>query len=205
MIADARQGVPATHAWWSGDKDQVGALIYGYESLWLPAILLRPDQQTRLADALFAGSRTWEVSLHFNKGLAGSPPDARNAARDTATNPAAIDAFALVIIANGGPPAYPGLPGTTPDLAAARKDAAAVTRAVAPLQTLVPNGGAYVSEANYFDRNWQRSFFGKNYGRLRAVKEKYDPAGLFFVHHGVGSEDWSADGFTRRSDRDAKN
>jgi hypothetical protein len=30
------------------------------------------------------------------------------------------------------------------------------------------------------------------------VKEHYDPDGLFFVHHGVGSEDWSADGFTRR-------
>jgi hypothetical protein len=29
------------------------------------------------------------------------------------------------------------------------------------------------------------------------VKGKYDPDGLFFVHHGVGSEDWSADGFTR--------
>ena len=26
--------------------------------------------------------------------------------------------------------------------------------------------------------------------------EKYDPDGLFFVHHGVGSERWSADGFT---------
>ena len=30
-----------------------------------------------------------------------------------------------------------------------------------------------------------------------AVKAKYDPEGLFFVHHGVGSEAWSADGFTR--------
>jgi hypothetical protein len=29
------------------------------------------------------------------------------------------------------------------------------------------------------------------------VKQKYDPAGLFFVHHGVGSEHWSADGFER--------
>jgi hypothetical protein len=29
------------------------------------------------------------------------------------------------------------------------------------------------------------------------VKKHYDPSGLFFVHHGVGSEDWSADGFTR--------
>ena len=26
---------------------------------------------------------------------------------------------------------------------------------------------------------------------------RYDPDGLFFGHHGVGSEDWSEDGFTR--------
>jgi hypothetical protein len=28
-------------------------------------------------------------------------------------------------------------------------------------------------------------------------RKKYDPDGLYFLHHGVGSEDWSADGFTR--------
>ena len=33
--------------------------------------------------------------------------------------------------------------------------------------------------------------------RLAAVKQKYDPEGLFIVHHGVGSEQWLADGFTR--------
>jgi len=44
---------------------------------------------------------------------------------------------------------------------------------------------------------WSRAFWGEHYQRLRAVKAKYDPDGLFFVHHGVGSEDWSADGFTR--------
>jgi len=35
-----------------------------------------------------------------------------------------------------------------------------------------------------------------NYQRLAAVKKKYDPAGLSFVHRGVGSEGWSVDGFT---------
>ena len=37
-----------------------------------------------------------------------------------------------------------------------------------------------------------------NYARLIKVKDRYDPNGLFFVHHGVGSEAWSADGFTKR-------
>ena len=34
-------------------------------------------------------------------------------------------------------------------------------------------------------------------GLKQAIKERYDPDGLFTVHHGVGSEDWSPDGFTR--------
>jgi len=47
--------------------------------------------------------------------------------------------------------------------------------------------------------NLGKSFWGPNYPKLRAVKAKYDPTGLFFVHHGVGSEEWSADGFTKLS------
>jgi hypothetical protein len=54
-----------------------------------------------------------------------------------------------------------------------------------------------MAEGNFFDAAWQQSFWGPNYPRLLAVKDKYDPDGLFFVHHGVGSERWSADGFTR--------
>jgi hypothetical protein len=54
-----------------------------------------------------------------------------------------------------------------------------------------------VSESDFFETDWQSSFWGSNYPRLAAVKGKYDPGGLFFVHHGAGSEEWSADGFTR--------
>jgi len=65
------------------------------------------------------------------------------------------------------------------------------------LRKLVPNHGSYVSESNYFEADWRGAFWGANYPRLRQVKDKVDPDGLFFVHHGVGSEDWSPDGFTR--------
>jgi hypothetical protein len=39
--------------------------------------------------------------------------------------------------------------------------------------------------------------WGSNYAGLLLVKDRYDHDGLFFVHHGVGSERWSADGVTR--------
>ena len=54
-----------------------------------------------------------------------------------------------------------------------------------------------MSESDYFEPSWQRAFWGSNHPRLAAVKERYDPQGLFLVHHGVGSEQWSDDGFTR--------
>jgi FAD/FMN-containing dehydrogenase len=187
--------------WWAGNQGEVGFYLYGYESAWLPASLLEKEEQKRLVAALFASSRHWRVSLHFNKGLAGAPPDTLAAARDTAMNPAVVDAFALAIIAGGGPPAYPGIPGHQPDLIAARKNAAEIDQAMDELRKIVPDAGSYVSESNYFERSWQRSFWGPSYARLLQVKTKYDPTGLFFVHHGVGSEEWSADGFTRSTRR----
>jgi hypothetical protein len=65
------------------------------------------------------------------------------------------------------------------------------------MRKLLPTVGAYVSESDFFDEAWQQSFWGANYARLAGVKDRYDPDGLFIVHHGVGSERWSADGFTR--------
>jgi FAD/FMN-containing dehydrogenase len=197
VFSDRRLNAPETHLWWAGNQGEVGMFLHGYESVWLPASLLKDERQKDLADALFASSRHWKVALHFNKGLAGAPADAVAAARDTAMNPAVLNAFALAIIAGGGPPAYPGIPGHEPDLTVARKHAAEIDESMDELRKIVPDPGSYVSESNFFERSWQRSFWGTNYPRLKAVKAKYDPNGLFFAHHGVGSEEWSADGFTR--------
>ena len=108
-----------------------------------------------------------------------------------------LTAFAPAIVAGGDPAAYPYLLGPPIDLAKARGNAVSIGSAADELRKIVPDAGSYVSESNFFERDWQHSFWGSNYGWLRAVKAKYDPAGLFFVHHGVGSEDWSAEGFTR--------
>ncbi len=197
IVNDDREGAPRDHILWSGDHGQVGWFIHGFKSAWLPAALLQKGRQSSLVDALYAASRHTDVELHFNKGLAGAPAEAIAAARDTATNPQVLDAFALAIIAGGEGPAYQGMPGAGVDLAEARSDAANIDSAMSELLNVAPGAGAYVSESDYFQRDWQTAFWGTNYPKLAAVKRKYDPDGLFFVHHGVGSEDWSVDGFTR--------
>jgi FAD/FMN-containing dehydrogenase len=199
VLADDRPGAPESNVFWAGNLAEAGQVLHGYQSAWLPASLLQKGEQERLDEALFAATRHWGVSLHVNKGLAGAPAEAIDAARDTAMNPIVVDAFALIISGAEGPPAYPGIPGHDPDLPTARKHAAAVDRAMTDVRKLLPKVGSYVSESNFFDTAWQESFWGSNYARLLTVKNKYDPDGLFFAHHGVGSERWSADGFTRLS------
>jgi len=130
-----------------------------------------------------------------------APADAIARAKDTAMNPAVLEAFALAIIAGGHATTYPGIPGHESDLALARKDAGRIDQSMAELRKMAPNAGSYVSETNFFEPSWQEAFWGPNYPRLLSIKKKFDPIGLFFVHHGVGSEEWSADGFTRLSAR----
>ncbi len=179
MTADRRPGAPPWHGWWKGDQDQVGAFFHGYDSVWLPASLLRQDGGRGLAEALFAASRHKTVGLHLNKGLAGASADAIAATLQTATNPQVTGAFALAIIADGELPAFPGQPSRTVNLDRARKDAREIDAAAAALRKLVPDAGSYVSESNYFNARWRRDFWGVNYPRLRAIKAKYDSDGLF--------------------------
>ena len=199
ILSDDRPGAPEENIYWSANRGEAGQFLHAYRSAWLPASLLEDDSLDRLTEALFAASRRWTTSLHFNKGLAGAPSDEIEAARDTAMNPAVLDAFALAIVAGEGPPAFPGIPDHQPDLAAGRRAADRIHRAMDELLKVVPDPGSYVSESDFFERDWQRSFWGSNHARLAEVKRTYDPDGLFFVHHGVGSESWSADGFTRRA------
>ncbi len=197
---DPRDGAPKHHVYSGGNEGECGAFLYGYDSLWLPASLLEDSRQKELTSALFAASRHERVRLHINKGLAGAPPEVLAEVTQTATNPALLGAFTLAIIADGDEtPAYPGFKREPMDMAKARDKARGIDLAAAELRKIAPHSGSYLNECSFFNPSWQQEFWGKNYPKLRAIKTKYDPDGLFFVHHGVGSEDWNADGFTRRS------
>jgi FAD/FMN-containing dehydrogenase len=197
VISDDRPGAPADNIFWATNLGETGRVWHAYQSAWLPQSLLADNQRERLADALFAAAKHRGVSLHFNKGLAGATAEAIATARDTAMNPTVVDAFALAISGAGEPPAYPNVPGHEPDMVTGLQDAAAISETMNEIRKLLPRVGSYVWETDYFQPHWQEAFWGENYARLLAVKSKYDPDGLFFLHHGVGSEDWSADGFVR--------
>jgi hypothetical protein len=77
------------------------------------------------------------------------------------------------------------------------RQAEPIARAMTEIRKLPPDGGRPPSGRgsplrHLLWRPYQAAL------RLLAVKKAYYLDGLFFVHHGVGSERWSADGFTRR-------
>jgi FAD/FMN-containing dehydrogenase len=197
IALDIRPGSDHEKFFYANNRGECGQFLHGYDSAWLPRQLLEKTERHRLADALYASSMIWTTGIHFNKGLAGSRPEEIAAARDCAMNPAVIDAFALAIIAGGGDPVYTGVSGHEPDLKEASSAASKIRQAMTTLRAGIPTTGSYLNESDYFDDNWRQSYWGKNYNRLAAVKKQYDPEGLFFVHHGVGSEFWSKDGFER--------
>ena len=185
--ADDRDGQPAGQFWWAGDGDQVSAYWYAYQSRWIPLDRFEGAEAPKLAAALFAASRNWQIGLHFNKGQAGASDDAIERGRQTAMNPAVFRAAALAII-GAGEIAMPGIRTREPNLAAARAARDGVSAAMKILRDATPDAGSYVNETDYFEPDWQRSFWGDNYAKLLAIKRMYDPGNLFTCHHCVGSE-----------------
>jgi FAD/FMN-containing dehydrogenase len=184
-LSDDRPETSPDNLFWATNLGEVGQVLNAYQSRWIAASWLQPGQFDTLVNALINASREWSVGLHTNKGLAGGSEKARSATSETATNPEVLDAFALLICAADAPPAYPGIPGHEPDVARGRQEAGSVRRAMSPIVALDPAAGCYISEADYFQTNWQRAYWGANYPRLAAVKRRYDPRSFFAGHHTV--------------------
>lgn len=185
VAVDDRPGASDENVFWETNRGEAGQFIHAYRSMWLPEELLSIERRPQLTDAIVAGSAEWSLSLHVNKGLAGGSPQAIDLSRQTATNPAMLGAFALLICAADGSPAWPGIKGYEPDPEAGRVKSKAVGRAVAPFEAIVPHAGSYMSEADYFGVDWRQAYWGPHYARLASIKRQYDPTNLFRGHHTV--------------------
>jgi len=67
---------------------------------------------------------------------------------------------------------------------------------MASLKTVTPDSGAYMSEADPFDPDWKATFYGSNYDKLLAIKDKWDPDEMLYGSTAVGGDRWTqaADG-----------
>ncbi|KAL4976919.1 FAD binding domain protein [Aspergillus desertorum] len=109
-------------------------------------------------------------------GIAMTPPT------DNSVLPAWRDALAHVIV---------GIQWTSDaDWATVYNASTAVTSWMDVMRSIAPDSGAYMSEGDLLEPNQTEAFYGSNYERLYALKQEYDPTGLFFALTAVGAEDW---------------
>ncbi|KAK4182729.1 hypothetical protein QBC35DRAFT_509406 [Podospora australis] len=105
-----------------------------------------------------------------------------------AVNPAWRKALGFFILSVGFPP-------NAPDSVIAERSEKLTNDWMARWRQVSPGAGSYLSEGDINEPDFQQSFYGAEfYPRLKKLKEKYDPTGLFYAHKAVGSEDWEIQG-----------
>jgi hypothetical protein len=116
--------------------------------------------------------------IAFN--VAAAPPDGFP---DNAVNPAWRDTVLHAIMAALWDPSMP--------LAAIKAASDKLTFDwMQRWRNVSPGAGAYMSESDYIEPNFQQAFFGDKYSKLYSLKQRYDPWGVFYAQNAVGSEDW---------------
>ncbi|TWU72060.1 hypothetical protein ED733_003049 [Metarhizium rileyi] len=66
-------------------------------------------------------------------------------------------------------------------------------RVLPSIRLITMDSGAYLSEGDYRQFEYQVEFYGCYYIRLSKIKKAYDPKGLFWSVNSVGSEYWELD------------
>lgn len=57
---------------------------------------------------------------------------------------------------------------------------------------------SYLNVGDPNEKDFQQVYWGSNYERLLAIKQRWDPDDLFITHLGVGSENWDREGMCRK-------
>jgi FAD/FMN-containing dehydrogenase len=157
-------------------------------SRFLPQSLFQPDSLDLLSTTMkkvtgdiASISPAWAF---FHLLIAGGQVKQGNSV-ETSVLPAWREALVLYI-------SFVGWDDSTPyadQLTMAKK----LTESTDALRAITPGAGTYQNEGDPSEPDWQQSFFGDNYPRLHALKNKYDPNSLFICRRCVGSEDWDED------------
>jgi hypothetical protein len=144
----------------------------------IPAQLMTGDAEKRLAVAINLTTITYAVGGLTGMFVAGGSVAANDPySTETSISPAWRKAGFHVAFGGGWA------------LNATLSEQQSIFQGVSALNDLLriqtPGSGAYFSESDFLEPDWQNSFWGPNYPRLQAIKKAYDPNGLFSCHHCV--------------------
>ena len=188
---------PATRA-------QAGQVLHGYQSAWLPAALLRRRAARSAGRCAVRGLAPLGRVAALQQGAGRrAGRGALAAARDTRDEPGRARRLRARDHRRRG---AAGLSRRRRPRARRRRGAAAQAPAIAQamdeLRQLAPERRRLrVGEQLLRARLAAAPSGARTTRGCSRPSRHYDPDGLFFVHHGVGSEAWSADGFSELADR----
>lgn len=142
-----------------------------------------PERLDRTATAIRATLEAGGKMLAYNYR---ARPNAR-LSQANAAHPAWRRAVMFAMMAN---PTF-GAGASAEDVAASSRRLVELSR---PWRDVTPGSGSYLNEGDINEPDFQQAFYGEGYERLRRIKGRYDPEGVFYTYNGVGSEDWEVTG-----------
>ena len=171
-------------------SDEHGSYFLAYQSvpqMWnvsdfhpggrlIPRTLVEKGTPAVVNAVRYIGERTLVAGVSYN--LAKPVPDPAR----VSANPRLREA--LISLATGLPVNY------TSKSEWQATNAMIVHDLLQPIRRIAPDGGAYLSEASIDEPDFQQQFYGGNYDKLLAVKQKYDPDDIFYARTAVGSDRW---------------
>lgn len=144
----------------------------------IPRELVKDQESTdSLVKAIRAiTTKTLMSGVAFNVAKSVSSPD------EVAANPYFRKTLFSAVV---------GTPINYTNFASNKEAQDAITHTLLPeLEAITPNGAVYINEADFQASDFKTTFYGGNYEKLLAIKNKYDPDDIFYAKTAVGSDLW---------------
>eukprot|EP00762_Andalucia_godoyi_P004540 ANDGO_05132.mRNA.1 putative FAD-linked oxidoreductase ARB_02478 len=178
ILKYAYASYPSMNDWHEANEqgDPMGVLVAIGSRLVPLSACVNPSERAFAAKTIANYSTYTTIFGHLIAGGAVSTFDRQSV--HTSVTPAWRDAVMHIIVTQ--------VWSSTATVQEQQAAMARVSQMTDGLRAAFPDSGAYWSESDYNEPNWEDAFWGSvNYRRLQEIKQMYDPSGIFDCHHCV--------------------